>query len=89
MKEPPNRELIDKAIRASIADTLDMPMSDIRSDVDIGEYGADSLVVALIAGDMEKKFGIPVPDSDDINGLSTINDLTTSFLGTALKVNTP
>lgn len=77
---PLNPERINQTIRQSLAEALEMDPSAIRSDVDIGEYGAGSLVLALIAGDMEKQFDIPIPDAETFSEVSTVDDLAACFM---------
>ena len=74
---------INGRIRSCLAKTLEIPFEEIRNDVDIGEYGADSLVMALVDGDMNAHFGIPVPYAEDMAHISTVEDLSEFFLQSA------
>jgi hypothetical protein len=68
-------DAIKTVIADAISEIIELPASEIQSDVDLGEYGVNSLLSAIIAEKLNRYFGEEVVDLALLADFSTIDEV--------------
>ncbi|MCG8673524.1 MAG: acyl carrier protein [Pseudomonadales bacterium] len=63
----------------TISELTEKNANEIATDVDLSEYGVDSIVAATISDEISRVFNIEINDLEHFVGLSTIDDIVDYF----------
>ena len=70
----PSRDETRREVLQIVADIADIPLEQITPDATLEELGVDSLNGLRIVAEMEKRFGINIPD-DAIGKIRSVPDI--------------
>lgn len=60
----------------TLSELTELAPTEIRTDIDIGEYGVDSVMAVMLAEEINIHFKKEIADLEEFAGLSTIDDIT-------------
>jgi acyl carrier protein len=75
-----SHKILKDFIVSVIADIAEQPVSMISTEMDLSEYGVDSIMGATLADEIYRQFGYEVEDLSDFIALSTIDDIAHYFV---------
>lgn len=58
-----------------LCDLTELPEERIRTDIDLGEYGVDSLMAVMLVEEINNHFRYEIADYSDISDMSTIDEI--------------
>lgn len=70
------KQTVRQVIVAILSDMTEVPASEIRTDVDISEYGVDSLLAVVIVEELNRHFEFQISELDLFANFSTIDEVT-------------
>lgn len=71
----PTREELTIFVVNTLSELIELPPAQIKTDIDIGEYGVDSVMAVMLAEEINMHFKYEIADFSDFVGLSTIEDM--------------